>query len=905
MRLRRVEAVRYGRLADDTLGDLGDGLTVVVGPNESGKSTYTSLVRHVLYGYPTARDREPGYAVPGDGRRARLVFTDDGGSWVIERTEGTHGGTVTVRTLSGPERPALLAELTRGVSPLAYRMVFGFGLDEMAGIEEQRGREDDIIARLYAASTGVRVSPHEVRAALEKEAQDVFAPSARKREVNTLLTEIRTTRAALRDLRADDEIVRDDQARLASMAATLAERRVARDAARTRTTELAVAMERADERLGTIAQQEEALIGLRLELKQLADEFAGLAVDERLLGAGPELDALLEEAAGHAQAVQALADDAAQDIRLRGRAADAVAATGLEPSTVAALGSSPDLTATVEEARDDLQRLSLQLETRNEAVGRAAASLEQARAAVERLLGSMAIVADDPAEEVAERLAALEALEARRAAFARPGTRSIGIPAIIMLVSGLAAVGVGAVLREWITAAIGAVLVGAGLWYVLRSRAGLAVTPEADEAPYLRVLGLNGDAGALELSRARRTLEQARSALGVLREADARHQDASQDATLAADALAARAALWSEWLVAHGFGPDLRPAQVAGALALVREATAATLAAAEAAEDLARRTERLDAFAERFGEVVCPLLDVPHPPGREGVPALANRLRESLAGARAAAARRSELAQAIAALDARILGEEERASRARADVRGLLERFDLAEGGTHEDLRLLHAAAVREETDATVAYDDLAAEMNQVEGRLEKERREHRSASLQLDEAAQVERLTDAIDRYIVRATAARLLADTQERYERERQPEVVRTAGRLFSTITGGRYTGLNVPLGDGRIEAFDTHAAAYTSDILSRGTAEQLYLAIRLGLIGQLGEVGRGLPVLMDDVFVNFDDDRKRGAAEAVAEVAEQRQIVFFTCHPETAALFEAAAPGHVRIELPRLGS
>jgi uncharacterized protein YhaN len=344
---------------------------------------------------------------------------------------------------------------------------------------------------------------------------------------------------------------------------------------------------------------------------------------------------------------------------------------------------------------------------------------------------------------------------------------------------------------------------------------------------------------------------------------------------------------------------------VAGALALVREATAATLAAAEAAEDLARRTERLDAFAERFGEVVCPLLDVPHPPGREGVPALANRLRESLAGARAAAARRSELAQAIAALDARILGEEERASRARADVRGLLERFDLAEGGTHEDLRLLHAAAVREETDATVAYDDLAAEMNQVEGRLEKERREHRSASLQLDEAAQVERLTDAIDRYIVRATAARLLADTQERYERERQPEVVRTAGRLFSTITGGRYTGLNVPLGDGRIEAFDTHAAAYTSDILSRGTAEQLYLAIRLGLIGQLGEVGRGLPVLMDDVFVNFDDDRKRGAAEAVAEVAEQRQIVFFTCHPETAALFEAAAPGHVRIELPRLGS
>ena len=295
---------------------------------------------------------------------------------------------------------------------------------------------------------------------------------------------------------------------------------------------------------------------------------------------------------------------------------------------------------------------------------------------------------------------------------------------------------------------------------------------------------------------------------------------------------------------------------------------------------------------------------MPHPPGREGVPALANRLRESLAAARAAAARRSELAQAIAALDARIVGEEERATRAREDVRELLERFDLTERGTHEDLRVLHAAAVRDEAEATADYDRLAAEMNQIEGRLERERHEHRSASLQLDEAAQAERLTDAVDRYIVRAVAARLLADTQERYERERQPEVVRTAGRLFSMITDGRYTGLNVPLGDGRIEAFDTHAAAYTSDILSRGTAEQLYLAVRLGLIGQLGEVGRGLPVLMDDVFVNFDDKRKHGAVEAVAEMAEQRQIVFFTCHPATAALFEAVAPGHVRIDLPRLG-
>jgi uncharacterized protein YhaN len=56
------------------------------------------------------------------------------------------------------------------------------------------------------------------------------------------------------------------------------------------------------------------------------------------------------------------------------------------------------------------------------------------------------------------------------------------------------------------------------------------------------------------------------------------------------------------------------------------------------------------------------------------------------------------------------------------------------------------------------------------------------------------------------------------------------------------------------------------------------------------------------MDDVLVNFDPERKQGAAEAVAELASSRQVVFFTCHPETIRLFETAAPGHTRLDLGR---
>jgi uncharacterized protein YhaN len=49
-----------------------------------------------------------------------------------------------------------------------------------------------------------------------------------------------------------------------------------------------------------------------------------------------------------------------------------------------------------------------------------------------------------------------------------------------------------------------------------------------------------------------------------------------------------------------------------------------------------------------------------------------------------------------------------------------------------------------------------------------------------------------------------------------------------------------------------------------------------------------------------VNFDPDRLRPAAEAVADLADRRQVVFFTCHPAMADLLCSVAPHAARIEL-----
>lgn len=901
MKLRRIEAVRFGGLADASLGAIGDGLTVVHGPNEAGKSTFTALVRHVLYGYPTQREKEPGYFVGGAGRLGRLVFEEDGGRWVIERTEGTHGGEVSVRTLEGRERPELLGEVTRGVSSLAFRIVFGFGLAEMADIEERRSSEDDIISKLYAASAGLAVSPHEVRAAILREAEELFRPTARKRELNTLVAELRQVRSEIRGLKADADSFQADQERRRELERRLSEARTQRDEARAVAIDLALAAEKAGERVRQVGAQEEALRELRLKRRQMDDERAAIAIDQATLDRAPELDALLDEASAFAAGGESLKAAEAAVARAEAKAAEAANRTGLAPAVLASLGSDHSLAASVDEARDDLQRLQAQAESRVEEAQRAGAAAAQTESNAAGTLEPLGISLDGADEVLAERLAALDALETVRGGGV-VSRATAPVPAAIMLVSGLVAVIAGLILREWVSLAIGVVLSAAGAFFLLRPRSASAAAVPADERPYLTILGLEAGAGALELSRMRRALETARSAQSATAEARTRAEAAATDATLSADAVAARRSLWEMWLRERGLPGDAAPGAVAQLIVLAREARVASDAAAEARAEAGRVAERLDDFAARLGAACRGLMEAPDPVTRDDVPVVMNRARELLSAARTAAARVADLVKDIAALDSRIEDEAERSAQTARELRELLERFGVADGGSHEDLTSLAKRAEVAAKDAETVFDALAEEKNQLEGRLQNEAHERRGSDLRLTEAGLRERLADALDRYLVLTAAARLVSDALERYERERQPEVVKRAGELFEHITGGAYAGLSVPIAESRIEVFDSRAGAKTSDILSQGAAEQLYLALRLGLISQLGDVGSGLPVLMDDVFANFDPQRRRGAAEAVAELAASRQVVFFTCHPETAALFEAVAPGHARIDLAR---
>lgn len=143
------------------------------------------------------------------------------------------------------------------------------------------------------------------------------------------------------------------------------------------------------------------------------------------------------------------------------------------------------------------------------------------------------------------------------------------------------------------------------------------------------------------------------------------------------------------------------------------------------------------------------------------------------------------------------------------------------------------------------------------------------------------------------------LLKKAKERHERERQPAVLQKASGYLGPMTGNVYERVIAPLGQSdRLEVESPKSGRIVAASLSRGAASQLYLAVRLALAGQYG--GAGLPVILDDILVDFDRVRLRGAVRVLGEFSRSRQVILFTCHEHILEAFQECAVDITMIRL-----
>ncbi len=106
--------------------------------------------------------------------------------------------------------------------------------------------------------------------------------------------------------------------------------------------------------------------------------------------------------------------------------------------------------------------------------------------------------------------------------------------------------------------------------------------------------------------------------------------------------------------------------------------------------------------------------------------------------------------------------------------------------------------------------------------------------------------------------------------------PKITAEAGRILGQLTRGKYPAVSLSP-DMQLSVRDG-ALQRPAAAMSCGTADQMYLALRLAMCRML--LPEDAPLILDDALVNFDDDRCEAAVEVLRQEAQNRQVILFTC-------------------------
>ena len=273
----------------------------------------------------------------------------------------------------------------------------------------------------------------------------------------------------------------------------------------------------------------------------------------------------------------------------------------------------------------------------------------------------------------------------------------------------------------------------------------------------------------------------------------------------------------------------------------------------------------------------------------------------------------AELCREAGAADAASLLElEQKVETVRALERELQELgARLAEVCEGDDVDALVEEARRSDKGAVAArlaeLDDLIAlreddtreterEVTQLElGLRTYEGREGADAAQEL--SATVARLAELSSAWVRRRMASAVLERVIEQYRDKHQGPVLSRASELFRRLTLGRFSRLQVGLEETRLECVEAiDGKGLEVEHLSTGTRMQLFLALKLASLEQYVKTAPPLPLILDDVLVEWDDERSRVALSVLAEFSERLQILLFTHHGRDVAAAEALGDGRI---------
>ncbi|MBX3197157.1 MAG: AAA family ATPase [Labilithrix sp.] len=378
---------------------------------------------------------------------------------------------------------------------------------------------------------------------------------------------------------------------------------------------------------------------------------------------------------------------------------------------------------------------------------------------------------------------------------------------------------------------------------------------------------------ALESAR-REAAEAARAVLKVRGDLDERVASRERDEA----ALAEVATKLTPLIAPLGVSTDASAEEVARAIEAIRE----LFAVADKRADAEARARGLDAGARELEADLTRAL-------RELAPDLAEL--EPRDAAHALFARGAEALVVVADLErvARELEAEGEASPVDEDDARLAADPDAA------------ARALDELTDrideADLDVTRLTERIGGVRKGLEEMRGESHAAEAAAAAQQKLARVRETAERWCRVKLAAVLLSREIERYRQENQGPLLTSSSALFARLTLGAFSGIKAGFDDKDRPCLRCVRADGVTEVdvpgLSDGTRDQLYLSLRLASLLRRAEVAEPMPLVLDDVLIQLDDQRAAAALGVLAEVSRKMQVLFFTHHARLVDLARASVP------------
>ncbi|MCD6568155.1 MAG: AAA family ATPase [Dehalococcoidia bacterium] len=889
MQIREIHIDGFGIFTDKHLTGLTSGINVIYGPNEFGKTTLLDFIRRILFGFPRiSTSTNPYPAVHGGAYGGRMICElDSGEKIIISRAEGVRGGSVAISTGSGElSGKNNLDNVVGHITEKFYKNVYAISLDELQEIQSLQG--EDIRNRIYGAGLGLgSISLVAVKNEFTKQGESFYKPQGSVQKMPSLFKEIRDLEREIKEVQKDlgkyDDLVQQHDRLIKNITALDCQIRELESKQR--------ALENKRNLYPTYLELSDA----ESELSQLEElpQFMEDAL-EKLEERKRELTALkgqLDEKSDGIKGLELKMDALIYNEQIIEREPDVVSLqrlSGKYESAIRDIGSVKDASAT----------RAGQIRKKIKEIGQEWTDNIIRDFTLSHLQKDKMLSYKESINEASETVdGASSKLEYHRERKLGESPKGFGGPdfyryaVYCMAGIGLAGGIWGWLSSEWALAGVSAIILIIGLSVAIRIWRGNRIElkdpleKEFDEKlreaesqrhrledewhDFLRDINFNENLspdGALEVVRAIENIQSDLSSLAELHARIKHIQNTIDEVKELHDRVI----------------PCLDRSAVSGDIVANIEIFMQHL-------NVAKDTKRVkEDFSKRIDELTAKI----------------NDLKEKKETAE------KEIQQYVSSLGA--IDEEDFRTKYKVFTRRIELRGKIDEAkriiqstigrGEHYDNFIESISATNPEeiafqlNETDIQLKELKSERDQKKediGKLRNEIERLSSSEDLLVKQGEVElkkqQLRDYSREWVKSQIPLFALEKAISKYENTRQPGVIKAAEDVFSSITNNAYPAIIKPIDSDELRIRDSLGFNKSIIEMSRGTKEQLYLAMRLGLIKEYETRSESMPIIMDDVLANFDDARGPLAVKALEEFSKDRQIIVLTCHKNTLDMYK----------------